>query len=162
LVMLLSLFGISSVMGANWYVDNAATGANNGKSWANGWTSFSRIVWGAGGVSAGDTLYISGGAVSKTYYESLVQGIAGISGARITISVGQDSGHNGKVIIDGQNTRTKGVALASYSTLTGNYGGVRNIVLQNYFVAGTGRQGEAPFGQMEPGASLSMWKLPRQ
>src|SRR6266496_2684466 len=55
----------------NWYVDNAATSANNGTSWANAWTSLSSVIWGSSGVKAGDTLYISGGSASKTYNETL-------------------------------------------------------------------------------------------
>ena len=40
-----------------WYLDNTATGANNGTSWANAWTSLAVI----NSVQPGDTVYISGG-----------------------------------------------------------------------------------------------------
>jgi hypothetical protein len=118
---------------ATWYVNNTATGSNNGSSWTNAWNGFSRIVWGGSGVKAGDTLYISGGTISKVYNETLTIRTSGSAGSPITISVGQDTGHNGQVIIDSQNTRTKAIdsSSASYITVTGNVGGSRNLVLIN-------------------------------
>ena len=59
----LALDGVAPAMAANWYVDKDAQGSNNGTSWTNAWNSLSRIS----GVSAGDTVYISGGSASKTY-----------------------------------------------------------------------------------------------
>src|SRR6266699_24767 len=98
----LALLGIAnSGLCASWYVDNAASGANNGTSWASAWTSFSSIVWGSSGVKAGDTLYISGGSSSQTYTSGLSVGASGTSASRITIAVGQDAGHNGTVILSG-------------------------------------------------------------
>lgn len=128
---------ISNVEAANWYVDKDAVGANNGSSWSNAWASFSRIVWGGGGVKAGDTLYISGGSSSKTYYESLSVGASGSAGSPITIKVGQDSGHNGTVVLDfnSQGDSGSGSAISIYNrsfiTISGNYGGSRRIKIQN-------------------------------
>ncbi len=48
----------SGAFAAEWFVDSAATGSNNGTTWANAWTSFSSIT----GLAAGDTVYISGGS----------------------------------------------------------------------------------------------------
>lgn len=102
----------------SWYVDNAASGANNGTSWANAWESFADIVWGS--VAAGDTIYISGGSTSKTYNETLTIGKSGsATNAMINIDVGANSGapswHAGTVIIDGGGSRTTGI------TNTGGY-----------------------------------------
>ena len=111
---------------ATWYVDNAATGANNGTSWANSWTSFSKIVWGPTGVKAGDTIYISGGAISKTYTQKLNVGASGSEGNPIIIRIGQDSGHNGMVIIDINYQQSEGWCLRlnnrSYITINGQVG----------------------------------------
>ena len=49
-----------------WYVNrDAAGGSYNGTSWSNAWRSPSDIVWNS--ISAGDTIYISGGVDSTTY-----------------------------------------------------------------------------------------------
>ena len=129
LIIVLSTYSVA--FGANWYVDNQATGANNGTSWANSWTSFAKIVWGAKGVKAGDTLYISGGSTSKTYKEQLKTNTDGSSGALITIRPGQDSGHNGVVTITnptGANFYGSGIWITrSYITVNGNYNNLRHI-----------------------------------
>lgn len=125
----------NSAFAANWYVDNAAGGLNNGTSWANAWKSFSNVVWGTSGVKAGDILYISGGTTSKTYTTGLRVGASGSSGNPITIKVGQDSGHNGQVIITGGGTSDGMLALAStsYVTVDGDVGGRKNLKL--YFTS---------------------------
>lgn len=87
-----------SVQGASWYVDNTAAGAGTGRSWQDAWTSFPAVRWGTGAVTAGDTLYISGGASSKTYTQSLNVGAGGQPGNPLYIRVGQDAGHNGRVV----------------------------------------------------------------
>ena len=90
-----------NALAASWYIDNAARGAGNGKSWKSAWKDFSKVVWGAPGVKAGDTLYISGGPRSKTYSGTLKIGAGGSEGKPITIRPGQTSGHNGLVIFEG-------------------------------------------------------------
>ena len=118
---------------ANWYVDNAASGTNAGTSWTNAWHGFDHIVWGAGGVVAGDTLYISGGTVSKTYSDyvdyggytaQLRIGASGSIGSPITISIGQDAGHNGIAVLDSSTTADMGIYFSSrnYITITGQIG----------------------------------------
>jgi len=53
---------LSPVFGANWYVRPAGGnyGLENGTSYANAWDGLEKVVWGAGGVQPGDTLYVCG------------------------------------------------------------------------------------------------------
>ena len=85
-----------------WYVDKSAKGTNTGKTVTNAWTSFANIGWSS--MADGDTLFISGGADSTVYNETLTIGKGNITIARMTTT-----GHNGKVIIDGQSTRDYGI-----------------------------------------------------
>lgn len=100
-----------SAFAANWYVDNSATGSNNGTSWENAWQAFSNITT---AIGPGDTIYLSGGSTSKTYSETnfvapfggmLFSVEGGTLGNPITYTVGTDSGHNGRVILDAQGLR---------------------------------------------------------
>lgn len=94
LILLLSV----NLFAANWYVDNAATGSNNGTSWTNAWTSLSAINWAS--ISAGDNIYLSDG----TYNETMTIGASGSWKSYISILAGKyspsPSGHDGEVIID--------------------------------------------------------------
>ncbi len=86
-----------------WYVDKNANGSNNGTTWSNAWVDLSNINWNS--ISAGDTIFISGGSDSTVYNETLTIDNSGNSSGRIVITKGLSSGHNGKVVIDGQNSR---------------------------------------------------------
>ncbi len=81
----------------DFYIDNDATGANTGTSWSDAWQEFQFINW--NNINSGDTVYISGGNVSKTYNEKLSVGKSGTSGNYITITKGNSPGHNGTVNI---------------------------------------------------------------
>jgi hypothetical protein len=85
----------------NWFVDNTATGANNGTSWNDAWTSPANIVWNTGGVQAGDHVFISGGTTEKSYTNFWSVTANGTADNRITIRVGQADEHKGEVIFDG-------------------------------------------------------------
>jgi hypothetical protein len=87
----------------DWYVDNLAKGLNNGRSWSDAWERMSDIDWGS--ISAGDTIFISGGNQQKIYYEKLIVGASGSAENPITITAAIESGHDGIVIINGENIR---------------------------------------------------------
>lgn len=113
------------------YVDPNATGANNGTSWANAWTSLNS----ASGVSAGTIVYISGGSVSQTYTPGSWSMAKGSSGNYVTYQTGQDAGHNGMVIFDCGVTDTPQWFNDSspwYVNLTGQVGTLTNLTLTNY------------------------------
>lgn len=93
----LSIFSFAlaaQVAGAGtWYVDSSVSSSGNGASWSTAWKNVSNIS----GVSAGDTVYISGGPAgsSRTYTVSYWTPAGGAAGNRITYQIGQDSTHNG-------------------------------------------------------------------
>jgi hypothetical protein len=113
----------------NFYVDNAVSTSGNGTSWSSAWKNFSNISWSY--IKPGDTIYVSGGSSSQSYYETLTIGASGSSGYPITITKGVDSGHNGQVILDEQNARPNGV----YSN-SKNYVTIQNLNVQNITDAG--------------------------
>ncbi len=109
----------------NWYIDNQATGANDGTSWENAWQSFADINWSL--IQPGDTIYISGGTSGKTYNENLIIAASGTNGNPIFIKSGQDIGHTGRVIIKG----TVNFGAANWVVLNGNYNNNQNIEITN-------------------------------
>lgn len=108
----------------NWYVDNAVSSSGNGSSWTSPWKNFSNINWSS--INPGDTIYISGGTTSKIYNETLQIKKSGTSTNKITVSVGQDVGHNGTVIITSTQGVVPGIGLyisnQSYIIVSGKIG----------------------------------------
>ena len=117
--LIILLAGASGVYATAYYVDRDASGTtHDGRSWATAWTRFADIQWGSSGVGAGDTLFISGGTTSKSYYERLRVRASGTAAARLVITKGQTAGHNGKVIIDGEYQRSAGVHIEGDDYIT--------------------------------------------
>jgi hypothetical protein len=110
---------ITSVSAATWYVDSSVSSNGNGTSWASAWQNVTQIT----GISAGDTVYISGGPAgqSQTYtLGSTWSPSGGSSGKTTTYQIGQDSQHNGTAIFAmGSNGW---LSPANYSLFSGNAG----------------------------------------
>jgi hypothetical protein len=112
----------ASAPAATWYVDSGAAGSRNGASWANAWTSLSSIS----GVSAGDTVYISGGPAGSTRTYSIASWAVpnGVAGNPITYQIGQDALHNGTAIFS--NNGSGGLLTAgappNHTVISGNAG----------------------------------------
>jgi len=103
LFLLLSL----PLFATNWYVDKRVASSGNGQSWTTAWKNFSDINWIS--IKPGDRLFISGGTDSLVYSETLTPACSGTASNYVTILAGKyspsPSGHSGRVIIDGGNTR---------------------------------------------------------
>lgn len=94
----------ASANAADRYVRAGASGANNGTSWTDAWTSMSSVSW--TNINAGDTLWIAAGT-----YGPLSATKSGSSGSPITIkratiaahgaASGWNNAYDGQVIIEG-------------------------------------------------------------
>lgn len=139
--LLVSLLFFSGLLfGANHYIDNSASGSNDGSSWANAWQNFSSINWNQ--IQPGDVIFISGGNQSKTYFEtfSVPEGKD-----NLTITAGGDNGHNGEVIIDGESIRSYGIEIDGNGSLSTDII-ISNITFQNCTWAGIYGDGESSGG----------------
>ncbi len=113
--------------GTNHYVDAAVAASGKGTSWSDAWKSLADV----NNVSAGDVVYISGGATSQTYDISTGWTIKGGSAkASICYKVGQDAGHDGIVILDAQGAWSP-LHPDNYVDIDGNVGGERHIHIIN-------------------------------
>ena len=114
-LFLITLGFCSHAISADHYVDNQASGNNDGSSWENAWQSFSSIQWSQ--LQPGDILYLSGGSSGKTYKEQMTVGSSGTSGNPIVITKGIHPGHDGELLIDGEYQRY-GIFLNGVSYIT--------------------------------------------
>lgn len=127
LIATLIFWAASAQAASNWYVDSSVSSSGNGQSWATAWKN----VTNASGLSAGDTVYISGGSTFQSYSVSGWVPTSGSSGNPITWAVGQDAGHNGTVIFTG-GTVWLGSSAIHDVTINGNVNGANHISVQNY------------------------------
>ena len=95
--LLLPMTGVQA-LSRRWYVDNAVALSGNGLSWQTAWKNPVNIEWGL--VSPGDTIFVSGGPISKTYSGLFEIARSGAPGSPILVTPGVDAGHNGQVIFD--------------------------------------------------------------
>jgi hypothetical protein len=125
LIWLLGCWLICS--GATIYVDPNGSNTSPYDTWAKARTTLPNS-----GISAGDTVFISGGSSSQTYtLSSSWSPPGGTSGNPTTYQVGQDAGHSGTVIVDGNNTANQCIAVPNYVVIDGEYNGEKRLVLQN-------------------------------
>jgi len=131
------LFLATPLRASNWYVDASAIGSHNGISWSTAWTNLLQVS----GVSAGDTIYISGGPAgsSQTYNQKEWDpAFSGSPGNPIVFKNGTDSTHNGNVIFDGGGTEqfffgSHGNFPAHWITIDGTEGTTNQfITIQRY------------------------------
>ena len=113
----------------DYYVDSAVAASGNGTAWSQAWMDFADIDWSE--IRPGDAIRISGGAVSRTYSETLTVGASGAAGAPITIAEATDPGHDGEVVISGGNMRDNGVVVDGRDHVV-----VRDLAVENITEAG--------------------------
>lgn len=78
-----------------WYVDRDASGNGNGESWVNASNTVKDLTWAS--ITGGDTVYISGGEVSKIYPKDKIENKA-VTGHPVVVTKGWENGHNGEVV----------------------------------------------------------------
>ena len=127
LVILSILLWISSAQATTWYVDSSVGSSGNGQSWGTAWKAFSNIT----GLSAGDTVYISGGVSGQSYSVSNWTPTRGTSGNPITYAVGQDTGHTGMVAFTGTGNFLQGNL--SGITINGEVSGNRRMTISSSY-----------------------------
>jgi len=90
-------------LGATWYVDKSAGGANTGLNWADAWSNLQSIAWSS--VKPGATILFAAGDYTQDPAPAgvgrLTFGRDGLPGSPITVAIAQDVQHNGKVYLSG-------------------------------------------------------------
>jgi len=126
--LLIILFPLST-NATDHYVDKDAIGRNNGTSWTNAWESFSAINWRS--VNPGDVIFISGGTDSTVYFENLNVRDNGTAADPILIRNSYEEGHNGRVIIDGEFSRTGLITSSAGAGKSSSYIQIKGIEVRN-------------------------------
>jgi hypothetical protein len=123
-----------SAYGTEFYVDSSVAVSGNGATWSSAWKSFADIAWPS--IKPGSRILVSGGTSGRVYLETLTVGASGRPGAPIVISSARDAGHDGVVVIDGENTRP-GVIVSrvDHVVVTGLF--IRNAVQAGIAVRST-------------------------
>ena len=160
LLCYLLAISLSSSYCTEYYVDKDASGAGDGTSWADAWTSLSAIT----GVGPGDTVYVSGGTTSKLYLMGTWRPPSGNSSAQFTLQIGQEVGHNGTAIFRNNAGANDCFATCSYVTIDGRYNSQNRFRVEGYgLVAYMDSNGRAPatgvklLGITTPDGSIRMY-----
>ncbi len=168
-IILILLFTSGDAHAAAWYVDKATAG--DGTSWANAWSSFASVVWGGGGVTAGDTVFVSGGASGTTKVYStgateFIIGASGTAGNPIFIKAGQEVGHNGVAVfdytgvaeanVDPDNFVAFNLSSRDYLHIDGEYQGERHIQFRHLTDPGDGTVNGTVFYASPAGKGLKI------
>lgn len=127
LFILLSFQLIAQDGVTRFFVNRDASGSADGTSWTDAWLNPEDIDFSA--LTAGDTVYVSGGADSTTYYPSSASGIvlgnvssgSGVytfaSGNPVVICPSWETNHNGTVYLSALNAHGKVLAVGNISNV---------------------------------------------
>lgn len=107
---------------ATYYVKWDATGAGNGTSWADAYTTIQSAI--SANTASGNVFEISGGTTGHTYTEIVTTGA--VTSGSVTVKGSSQSGHDGWVKISG----------ASGSAGQNTFTAARNTTLQNLELTG--------------------------
>ncbi len=127
-IIILFAFTLNAQDGVTrFFVNRDAGGSANGTSWTNAWLNPDDIDFSV--LTAGDTVYVSGGTDSTTYYPNSVSGIvlgnissgSGVytfaSGNPVVICPSWEANHNGDVYLSCLNAHTRVLAVGNISNV---------------------------------------------
>ncbi|MCG2694857.1 peptidoglycan-binding protein [Candidatus Parcubacteria bacterium] len=131
----LFVFSASPVFGADWYVRSIAGeyGTEDGLSCATAWDGFPGIVWGTGGVVAGDVL----NGCDDTFYETDIIGVAGITLEHMVVD-GEGIRSYGLRNINMDGSVFHALTVKNHTTHNFQLYNSNNIIFDNYEASGTG------------------------
>jgi len=121
----------SPAWSATYYIDSAATGAGDGTSWTDAYTTIQAALNARN--TAGHTFYVSGGASGKTYAETIT-----LQANTTTLAGSQEAGHSGQVRIDASGAATHVITTNGKTNCTINYVELYGATGTNYGIVDTG------------------------